>query len=198
MIKAFTIGTVVVCHLLTGKMNQLPDGSSKEIIQKILGQVVDIQQKNSFEEKLDKKEVIEFKRDVLIVKEKNSDITYEINKQACMPVRQETDVERQNRLFPKKEIKTMVTKKVSIDEDGKESVINSASSLSDKAASLIEENFINNKQKTQIEKPKNTEPQIVEFEQPLKKEEADSKPVDQKEIKKDKSESKGLFDYLKE
>lgn len=194
MIKAFTIGTVVVCHLLTGKMTQLPDGSSKEIIQKILGQVIDIQQKNSFEEKLDKKEVIEFKRDVLIVKEKNSDITYEINKQACMPVRQETDAERQNRLFPKKEIKTMVTTKVSIDEDGKESIIDSASNLSDKAASLIEENIINKKPKVKIESVKPQEPQIVEFEQPTPKKD----PIEKKEIKKDKSETKGLFDYLKE
>lgn len=181
MIKTITLGSIVVCHLLTGNSITQPDGSKKDEIKKILGQVIEINQKSSLKENIEKKEVIEYKRDVLIVKDKLDEIVYEINKTACMPVRKETDQEEKNRLYPKQEIKEITTKDVIIEE------ASPVSNIMNKTANSIEKTFVAPQKDINIEK--------------LNQEEITQKPKIEEKIEEKKPESnskKGILDYLKE
>lgn len=93
MLKAVTIGSMVLCHLITGT----PSGDEKPKITKVLGEVVDISKAPIYIENIKNKEALEGEKDVLMVKAKNVQGVYQISATACMLVRKETEEEAFNR-----------------------------------------------------------------------------------------------------
>lgn len=103
MVKV-VIGSVVLCHLLMPSQSPQNNNQEKPGITKILGEVVDIQSGSRYLEDKEKKEALRADTSIIVVKAKNIDGVYQIDSRACMLVRDETPIERENRLVPKTKI----------------------------------------------------------------------------------------------
>lgn len=116
MLKLVTIGSLIVCHLYSNNGGNV--SNEQQNIKKVLGEIIDITEKKQYYEMIDKKIVKEYNHKFLIVKEKNTNIVYEINSNACMAVEEETEEEKKNRIFGEKQVKKVKIES-SYDENGK-------------------------------------------------------------------------------
>lgn len=200
MVKV-VIGSMVLCHLLVpGQMQQTGEGEQK--VTKILGEIVDMQKGNRYIENVKDKQTLRVDTDILIIKGKNKEGVYQVDSRACMLVRDETAVEREERLFPKTKIEEKVEETTESENLEEKNNTNPADiEIQDRPA--VDDAKVEEIKKLMPEVKEEIKQEVVEVKEEVKKVQEAPVEVKKEEPKAEEvkeipvKDKKSLLDYIK-